>query len=323
MKTIPEILDLAIASIDNLPTAMLHCKVLADGLGHQGFQEWVTDQVNGYNDFRKVPHYRKIRGKLGGMFERYLIDVTYDHVPPQVLGPQLHSLLETISLWQPVGVIATFRDDGSVSFPVMLESDVLGLINSHFGTRGWFVSIWVTCPAGSIRPVLVAIQHRLVSFLSEVNQLLPDAQDYATPTPEKVAAIDRSFDTHLSVGHANNVIIAPGYVHVDQSSNVFQQINVGNWADLNQFLSRQNIPPDKREAVKEILDKIEQGDEPEEGEQQLKEWVEEAAADMASGVGEVLKEATKKAATETLVDGLKRYAPEIAKWAWVAVSSLT
>lgn len=64
MKTIPEILDLALESIDNLPDAIMRCKVLADGLGHQGFQEWVNLELYGYPDLKLVPEYRRVRGRV-------------------------------------------------------------------------------------------------------------------------------------------------------------------------------------------------------------------------------------------------------------------
>lgn len=322
VKTIAEIIDLAISSPDNLPAAMLHCKVLADGLGHEPFNHWVTREIDGFADSREVPGYRRVRGRLEGKFERYLIDITDDAVPRHLLGTELHTLVETINFVQPVGTLAAYPDDGSLGFPVGREKELLALLNSHFGGHGRFLTLWVKCGPGSIRPVLAAIQHKLVPFLSEINQLFPDMDQISTPSSDDSAVIDQSFDKYLRVDHANNIIISPSHVHVDQSSRVFQQINVGNWPGLDDFLERQNIPVDKRESAKNILEKIEQGDESTETQSELKEWIDDTAGDMASGVGEVLNEATKKAAIDTLVDALKRYAPTIAKWGWVIGSSL-
>jgi hypothetical protein len=322
VKSIPEIIELAISSTDILPIAMLHCKVLADGLGHDPFKEWITREVNGYDNLREAPEYRRIRGKLGGNFERYLIDVNYDHVPEQILGPELHTLVETVTLPQPVGAIGAYADDGTLGFPVRMEKELLELINPQFGSRGRFNSIWVTCPTGSIRPVLITIQHRLVAFLSEMNQLFPTPTRLTNPTSAEIASLDRSFVRYFSVGHADNVIVSPFYVHIDQSSNVFQQIQVSNWPQLEDFLLKQNISPERRDEAKKILDEINSGDESDETQQQLKEWVGNAAEEMAGGVGEVLKETTRKVASDTLLMGLKKYAPKIAKWGWVVAQTL-
>src|SRR5215216_1985217 len=318
MKTIPEILDLVIGPIENLPIAMMHCKVVADALGYEPFQEWVTKEINGYTHRDEVPNYRMTVGQLQGQYERYLIDITDDRVPPHLIPAVILTYVETIPIYQSIGALAALPTiSDQLRFPACMESELLRLVNPHFGTNGRFLNLWVSCPVFTYSVILATVQQKLVGFLSDLNQLFPTEADIANRTPEKNAEIDQTFGRYISIGQVHTVIIAPGPVAIDQSSNVFQQINVGNWPELDEFLDRQNISAEKRAIVKEILEKANEGDESPENQGKLVEWIEEAASDMTGGVADVLKGATKKAATDVLVDGIKRYAPAVGQWALV------
>src|SRR5215211_4229937 len=317
MKSIPEIIDLAVASTDNLPTAMLRSKVLADELRYEPFKAWVDSELNGYPSKAQTPEYRRIRGHLRGQFQRYLEHVGKEDVPRQTLGPDVAPLAETIFLHQGVGILANLPDDGTVYFPLEVEKELLQLINLHFGFRGRFTSLQLDCPPGALRPVVVTIQHKLVSLLSEINQLFPTQETIEPVNPEQAAELDRKVGHYLTIQHAQTVVVALAGVQIDQLNNVLQQIQVHNWPDLDEFLSKQNVPEDKRQAVKEILDKVEEGDQSQETQQELKQWLGDTAGNMASGMGDIAKETTKKVVSDTLLEGLKRYAPEIAKWGWV------
>jgi hypothetical protein len=318
MKTIPEILDLAIGPIENLPTAMMHCKVIVDKLGQDPIKEWVTMELNGYSHRSEVPGYRMAGGMLLGQFERFFIDITDDRVPPHLVPATIRNHVETIPIYQPIGTLAALPTPSQeLRFPAFMENELLQLINLNFGTRGRFLNLWVSCPRFTYSVILATVQQQLVTLLSELNQVYPTEADIANPKPDTTEEIDHPLGRNLSIAQANMVFISPGNVSIDQSSNVFQKIEVNDWPKLDEFLEKQNIDPTKRNAVKEILEKANEGDVSPETQGQLAEWIEDAASDMTGGVADVLKGATKKAAIDVLVDGIKRYAPAVGQWALV------
>ncbi len=312
MKAISEILDLAIESPDNLPTAMLHTKVLADRLQNPRLSEWVNKELNGYPDYADVPQYRRIRGRLRGVFEKYWVTTVTDDVPIQTLGRDLYDLVSQIILPQSVNAIARFQDDGTVGFSVGMEDELLNLINSHFGNQGRFHRVFNVCHAGSIAIVLADIQQILVTTLSELGQVLPIDAEISDVTPAQTLAVD-DVATRLAIHAHGDVYFNSTVNSISQSQIDNRQINIGDWKKFQEFLSQQGVTPDLQDKGKAVLDEIEAGHGDEDKKTQLKEWIQETAAEMSSGVGDALKDETKKEATKLIIEKVKEYAPSVIK----------
>lgn len=320
MKTIPEILDLAIGSLDNLPEAILHSKVLADGVGNPTFKDWVDKELSGYPTYPEVPDYRRVRGRLEGDYEKYLVSTQRDAVPPQILGPELYDLVSTTTFNQSVSILANSPDDGSLAWSVGMEEELLSLINPDFGSHGRFVRLWNRLQPGSIRGVQLEIQNRLVSLLSEMNQFFPSVAEADSPSPRQFAQVGNSVGRILQVNNASSVLINPVSVSFDHSQHQIQQINVGNWRQFSDFLTKEKIPEDRQRELKELLDKVEEGDASDSTEKRFKELVENTAKEMAGSVSDSLKDETTKAATKLIIEKAKEYAPHLIKFGWVAAT---
>lgn len=236
-------------------------------------------------------------------------------MPPQALGIPLLGLTETIILYQSVGSIASMADDGTMAFKVPMEATLLSYINRDFYPRGRFVTLSVACPAGAIRLVLRDIQQRLVGFLSEINQLSPTSTNVVRPSPEQSVEVTKSVEKHqMNIGSVDTLIMTSGQVNIDRTSILPQQISIGSWPALQGYLAEQKVPEGRITEVKEILDEVERIGESGDAGKKLEGWFRKTTEEMTNTLGGATKEASKKLLTETLYEGMKKYAPNVVKW---------
>lgn len=324
MKTLEEILDLAIESPDSLPEAMMYCRVAGVRLGNEPLQRWAGQELVGYPSLEETPQYRLVRGSLRGNFGRYFEPPMPDAIPATVLAPQLRQLLEIVPLSASVGVLSQMQDDGSIFFPVPLQRDILSLINQQFGTAGRFHDLWVQIPPGSIGRVLMEIRQRAVSVLSELITVSSIVNSNDKMSSEELRGeIAQATNQILNVGAVGTLIYRSAGVSVDNSNHTIQQIKVGDWGSLDSYLERQRVPPEQRIKLQGLLQPNLDDPEADESGRDIQEWIEQVSDQLSDGAAEVLKDSTKKAMTDILTGAIKSYAPTVGRWAWVAALDIS
>lgn len=313
MSKFSDINNRTIGSTDQLQAIVLECMILAAELDHEPLLTWATQESGGYRSVEDVPNYRKFRGTLGGTWqEEFLLPIS-DDVPKQILGNELAEIIETSLLMDSIGILNTKIDDGTLRLGVNKEQELLAFINSNF-TNGRFHTLWVCVPPGTIQTIKISVQHKVIDFMIELERLYPTLKEIEEKSTESSRVLSNDLTSSVQFNGINHVVMAENIYQTDLSNHSYQRINVGDWESLESYLKRQNVSPQDLATLKPILEKIEQGDESEEVKVSLRDWVDNSAETIAAGAGEMAKDVTKQTVTEVIVDGIKKYVPDVVRF---------
>lgn len=320
MSRFSDINNRTIGSIDHLQAIVLECMVLAAELDHEPLLTWATLESGGYRSVEDVPDYRKVRGTLGGTWQEDFLLPISDDVPIQILGNELAELIETTLLMDSIGILNTKVDDGTLRLSVNKEQELLAFINSNF-TNGRFLTLWVRIPPGTIQTIRISVQRKVIEFMIELERLYPTHEEIEEKSTESSRVLGNDLTRSVQFNGINHVMMAENIYQTDLSNHSYQQINVEDWESLESYLEKQNVSPQDLATLKPILEKIEQGDESEEVKVSLRDWVDDSAETIAAGVGEMAKDVTKQAVTEVIVEGIKKYVPDVVRF-WLFITPI-
>lgn len=319
MSRITTIRDQVAKSSQNLEDALLQCLILADELGYEPLREWIDWELTGYMSREDLPKYRTSTSRLVGTLIEGRSYSTKFPVPDHLLDDDMLTLVTTIGIYDSIGKIIHLPDDGSLSQSIIGSSRLEGLIDAALQKEhGPFVgmrSVALPIPPGTFGGILSAVRQRLLTFLIELNKLFPGTDDISQEAPDKQPEVDRVFQSAVyNIHNPQRVVIAQDYNNSDYSINVTNNVQVGDFDSLREYLKEFNISDAAIDRLQPIAERLQKGDVSEEVEQSLVEWMGEQTKDLPKQALETAGSATKQAVTDWIVQGIKGFVPRLGGW---------
>lgn len=319
MSRITTIRDQVADSSQKLEDALLQCLILADELGYEPLREWVDRELTGYQNPDELPDYRKSKSHLVGTLIEGANYVTNFGVPDHLLDSDLLDLVTTVSVFDGIGKLVHLPDDGSLSQGLigrsLLESAINSALRKEHGPFVGMRSVTLPIPPGTFGGILSAVRQRLLTFLIDLNRLFPGTDDISQEASEMQPEVDRVFQSAVyNIHNPQRVVIAHDYNNSDYSINVTNNVQVGDFDSLREYLKEFDISDAAIDRFRPIAERLQKGDVSEEVEQSLVEWVGEQTKDLPKQTLEAAGSATKRAATELIVQGIKSFVPRLGGW---------
>lgn len=319
MSRITIIRDVAASSKGNLSDALLQCLVLADELNYEPLSDWANLEIGGYTEQALLPDYRKVRSALRGtLFEGYHYTTNYT-IPEAFIEEELRKMVQTVYIFDGVGKLITLPDDGTLQQTVSGVDGVEGLINFRLQQESGspFVrvrSVSLPISPGSFAGVLGAVQHKIVQFMIQLNHMFPSDDQLEESSGEKLGRVDEAFKNIISIDRADNVVFANSIATVDQSTTMMVNVYPDDFESLANYLQSLDVSNQAVSELEPIVTEIASGSRSEDVERSLKDWVGGRVSELPETAGDIAADSAKRALTDSIVQGIKKFAPKAAEW---------
>lgn len=249
MKLIDEIIDILSSDTPDLNNALFKTKVLLHNLGEVQAISWVNSELNGYPNIDSMPEYRKLHISLYGNLSNGYWYHNDQPLPLSHLDKDLREKLETHPLLQSIAVIESYaKDDKHLTItiaPELFSSLGKGLNEGYYVDRAWGKP-----SLGSMLQVITEVRSRLLDFILELSEKLPDELD-ASEMKRKSKEIGTSDLFNNAVFRDNTTIVVGSH----NIQNVNNEVSKNDFESLaNFFKSHQMEEPDVR-ALKSAIEK--------------------------------------------------------------------
>jgi hypothetical protein len=226
--------EIQAAAVDSShPTSDLlrKCQILASRLRHDGFKQWVANELGGYTDRESLPPYRanlrgQVKAQLSGPFGSGANNVD---VPVSLLPKGFREDAERFDFFQGVATLETLivdaRDGGYSSVHTPLPPELYARIEIYQGYST--VRMWSELPVSSIAGVLDQVRSRALAFTLEIEAENPSAGD--EPTSEPPVPVDRTNTIFLTQIYGGNAVVG-------QNPSMTVEIAVGDVTGLMNVL---------------------------------------------------------------------------------------
>ncbi|MBA1333753.1 MAG: hypothetical protein HPY66_0146 [Firmicutes bacterium] len=202
MSLLREIQNAAVSSDNKIADILRKCKILAARLGNKEFEEWVENELNGYQSKDQLPDYRVLervesKGHFGGPFGSGLRNAL---IPPSCIeDKQIREFISTEYLSQGISTyehLLSSRNEGTFQIP--WPADLVALYGEQIYENMNCMQAWKVISRGSIVGLIDSVRNRVLSFVIEIEKVNPEAGE-APPNSEPIPqrSVSQIFHTHI------------------------------------------------------------------------------------------------------------------------------
>lgn len=249
MKIIDEIIELLSSESPNLNNALFKTKVLLHNLGEKEIIKWVNYEINGYENEEDLPDYRILNdlSVYGDVTNGQVLHQNYP-IPIMGLEEKMRQDLEKTNLKQSVAVLESYAQDES-DLQISIIPEFFPFLSKSLSSGFRVGRAWRVHSAGSILQILTKIRSRLLDFILELSDRLPNDLN-SKQMKEKSKEINTSdLFKNAVLGDNATIIIGDG--------NIQKVKNTTNKNDLESLLlnlRKHNILEEDLEILKSAIE---------------------------------------------------------------------
>ena len=173
MKLIDEIIEILSSENCNLENALIKTKILLHKMGEKQLLTWVNQELNGYDDIRILPNYRKINCIVVGSFNNYKIGYTNRPIPIMHLKDNEIDFVTNIEFSDSISMIEELSSgDDIIYFALGLE--FAPLLTKSIDSSLQITNLKKQVAKAQILGVLTQIRSRLLEFILDISEKIPD-----------------------------------------------------------------------------------------------------------------------------------------------------
>jgi AbiTii len=302
MTLLQQILTESVDSSSDLASILRKCRVLAQRLGHDGFKDWVTHELEGYPDGSELPPYRISRNNLvlghfvGGLGQQ----VSGAQIADSSIPEEFRDMLTEIRFFEGVAWIQEhLRTSGGGYLRTAWPPEACRLIGQGTIFRGMhLLEAHQVITTATLARALDSIRNKVVKFALELESRDPEAGE-AMKNENQIPKeqVQQIFNTVIK-GDVGNV--AQGGSDFTQQATM--QIRKGDIDSLVTAISHLGISP---EDVHELRSAV--ADEPAAGNagfgKKVTGWIGKIVSKAARGACTV----STSVASHVITDALKKY----------------
>jgi hypothetical protein len=231
MTLLAEIQAAALDSAVPLADLLRKCKVLAAGLKHQEFADWVNNELSGYAKNVKVPSYREVWtpvsiGHFAGPFGSGA-----NNVPIPVLGlPDfIRDTLQTYLIREPARQLEQLAAGDTKGMQLQWASDIVNYVaTKHPMVSGMtLMDAFRPLSPGVLAGVVDNIRSRILDFALAIRAEDPAAGEAALNAPPPISPATTTHIYNQTIVHGQAIIGNSGKASIG-SGNVATSTTAGN-----------------------------------------------------------------------------------------------
>lgn len=195
MSLLKEIEDGACDKTVDISTVLRKCQVLMSRLDHQGGEEWIEHELNGYPKDVAIPDYRKLHVTVKGSFVGYTRKAPALVVPPALIPKDWRDLVTKTNYRRSVGSLAHLLQSTSQTedvAPLQMPLGDLALVLNPFEDMEC-IGAWGEIGTASAFEVVNTVRNRALKLALELRKRYPNAGE---PDMDKDTKLGGGSDSH-------------------------------------------------------------------------------------------------------------------------------
>jgi hypothetical protein len=263
-------MDSSIKSSDLLRKAL----VVAKKLAVREFQEWVENELNGYEDMDKIPTYREVTGVIKGY------DPNVGWIPAVILDERIANILLKRKMRQSIGDLESLVGMASSGFVLMQYppevENVLMRIGSYEAKPGLFVG------ANIVHGILDRVRNAVLEWALKLEEegILGEGLTFSHEEKQKAQG-----NPSINIGQFQGIFGNISDSNVTQ--NLEMSIQPGNFKTLSSFLRSKGVG---KEDISELEKAVGSDSKPESANafgEKVSSWIGKMVKKAASGAWQV------------------------------------
>nr|WP_322721444.1 hypothetical protein [Nostoc sp. ChiQUE02]MDZ8234544.1 hypothetical protein [Nostoc sp. ChiQUE02] len=280
MSILRKIQDATVNPEFRLADVLRMCKILATRLEHPAFKEWISQELNGYENREQLPDYRILKGLgcRGDFFGPFGSGLKNAPIPTLSLPERFREPISTAHIMQGISAIESIVTQANQNNQSILHSpwdaNDIAVLGRNIYERMVCGQAWTDIPTTDLVTILDTVKSRILDFVLALKTEAPDAGEAEPgekPLPDGV--INFIFDRCIL--NQNTQTALSGAViqthnqgtHMSEQSeqyiNNLQGANVANMANTLRDNSRQQANqhihlPDQKKTLAEAASEIQQ-----------------------------------------------------------------
>lgn len=262
-----DIQDAAQDSNVDLADLLRKCKVLAARLKHAEFAQWVTRELNGYENAEDVPAYRRIAVQSIGYFSGpFGSGISNAPIPAALLPEDMRHVATEQPFPQPVSTLAAFSSGHGEMLKGKWSGDLIAYVQQRYPMYEHMVlaDAWRVIPDAAIHGILDTIRTRVLDFVLAIEEAEPAAGEAEPGEPARVSkdTVTNVFHTVIQQGGQANIGTA-GDAHIRTGAITYSSaVPEEEHAALDSLLDKlrkhlETAPPDDRAEAADTLARVE------------------------------------------------------------------
>ena len=286
MGLLEDIEDAAVDSTVDLSVVLRKCKILASRLGHEPFNRWVEQELNGYASKEDLPGYRVLdvqsRGHFVGLLGSGLKNAL---IPPMLMPDEHRDMATTAYLMNGISAyVALTKDNPSKLLRAQWSPDAVALFGARFYQNMNCLEAWQDISASAIVALLDTVRNRVLSFVLEIGSIAPDAGE-PTPTAAPLAqhTVSQIFNMYI-LGGRNTVLPGASGLKQDTYTVTINTIQRGDFDSLKEQLVNLGVAPEDLDELQAALASDQPPESAERFGDRVSAWMGKMVSKAASGV---------------------------------------
>lgn len=237
--------DILNSEIDIL-SILRKAKIIASKLNLVDFENWINNELNGYENYESIPEYRTVYGELKA-------NNPYHGLIPIIMSSDLLSQINSRKLFDPISEIVSLANSNqSITYVLPKEASDLLCSNSGVNYQCYFI-----VAASQLTRIIESVKNNLLEWCLRLEKdgIVGDDFEFSDVEINKAKEIQQVFyNSNIINGNVNNSQMSSG-------NNTTNSFNLNNVDELiqkvkNSILEEEILKLDKEEAL-EIIDDIE------------------------------------------------------------------
>lgn len=237
MKLIDETIEMLSDATQPLANAFFKAQVIAHKLQNEEFSKWVKDEVKGYEDRASVPKYRTSLLTAYGNVENGYTRHSNIKLPVGDIPEEIKDRFFVTRHMQSIAVIEGFAKNPD-DLVITLDHRLNGLLGKYIQSPYYISSAWGKPPAGCFSQILNEARSRLLDFLLNLNQVLPDSEESDPKKTVSVKGLSEMFKGAV-FGNGANISLAIG--EGNQASHNSSTVILNDLESLHRELSNSKV----------------------------------------------------------------------------------
>ena len=168
---VAEVIEGAVDGGMGVAVLLRKCRLLSHSLQNDSLKEWVLKELNGYDNWKKLPNYRIIRvGAKGFFIGPFQSQLNNQPLASFILKKEHRVFAEKAFLSEPASAYENLKDEGGEGYRIEWPGNLVALYQSSFFDGYALNRAWQDIPVHSMKIVPETVKNRILEFMLSINK---------------------------------------------------------------------------------------------------------------------------------------------------------
>ncbi|MFG0501284.1 hypothetical protein ACF8GD_01375 [Pseudomonas putida] len=249
MKLIDEVIGLLSDGREPLQNALIKAQVVAHRLKNEEFYSWVKSELRGYEATEIIPGYRRAHMTMWGSVQNGLQHLKNTQLSTQSVPEEIREKITNRPFYQSVAVIESLSANED-DLKMVIDRVFYRYLTYGFAKGTSVVEAWGLVSKGFFHQVLSEVRSRLLDFLLNLSDYVPDDGD--DKEIREMKDLTGSLFKGAVFGDGASINVAVG--SANQISGNHTVVLKNNWDHLVTELKAQKVQEADIRALKESIE---------------------------------------------------------------------